>query len=114
MLKLCFVVSVCFSTAGGMIRCLSLIAPKAPFAVYLLSFGQILNAVAGVIVLAAPPTFSSIWFPPHERTLATALMLAASNFGSAAIFAVGPYLLSGTFTGRFLFVVCWFVSLIPW
>lgn len=94
MLKLCFLVSVGFSTVGGVIRCLSLISPKADFAVYLLSFGQILNAVAGVIVLAAPPTFSSIWFPPHERTLATALMLSASNFGSAAIFAVAPYLLA--------------------
>jgi hypothetical protein len=95
MLKWCFVVSVCFSTAGGVIRCLSLIAPQADWAIYLLSFGQILNAVAGVIVLAAPPTFSSIWFFPHERTLATALMLSASNFGSAAIFAVAPYLLAG-------------------
>jgi hypothetical protein len=95
MLKRCFIVSAVFSAAGGIVRCIALISPHSPWALYVLSFGQILNAVAGVIVLAAPPTFSLIWFPTSERTLATALMLSATNFGSAIIFGVGPSLLAG-------------------
>ena len=33
----------------------------------------ILNGISGVTIMAAPPLISSAWFPPSERTTATAI-----------------------------------------
>jgi FLVCR family MFS transporter len=32
-----------------------------------------LDGIAGITIMAAPPLISSLWFPPDERTTATAI-----------------------------------------
>eukprot|EP01125_Pyxidicula_operculata_P019270 TRINITY_DN6977_c1_g1_i1.p1 TRINITY_DN6977_c1_g1~~TRINITY_DN6977_c1_g1_i1.p1 ORF type:complete len:401 (-),score=27.82 TRINITY_DN6977_c1_g1_i1:57-1259(-) len=77
---------------GGFIRCLSFINPKSWWAVWVVSIGQILNAISGPIVLIAPPRLSSKWFPVEERTLATAISSSSNNLGSGVGFLIAPYL----------------------
>ena len=43
----------------------------------------ILNGVAGVVVFSAPSAVSSAWFPPAERTTATAVGILFNNLGNA-------------------------------
>ena len=44
---------------------------------------QILNGVAGPVLIAAPSRLSALWFPPHQRTTVTAV--ANASFVGAAI-----------------------------
>ena len=50
----------------------------------------ILNGIAGIIVFSAPSALSAAWFPPNERTTATAIGIAFNNLGNAASFFLGP------------------------
>ena len=43
----------------------------------------ILNGVAGVVVFSVPSAVSSAWFPPAERTTATAVGILFNNLGNA-------------------------------
>ena len=42
------------------------------------------------MAIGAPPLVSATWFPPNERTTATAIGTLAGYFGIAIAFAVGP------------------------
>lgn len=53
-------------------------------------FGHFLNGLAGPVAMAVGPSFSSIWFPANQRTIATATMSAANYLGVAASFIAGP------------------------
>jgi len=44
----------------------------------------------GPVAIGAPPLVSATWFPPSERTTATAIGTLAGYFGIAIAFAVGP------------------------
>ena len=44
----------------------------------------------GPVAIGAPPLVSATWFPPGERTTATAIGTLAGYFGIAMAFAVGP------------------------
>ena len=44
----------------------------------------------GPVAIGAPPLVSATWFPPAERTTATAIGTLAGYFGIAIAFAVGP------------------------
>jgi len=52
--------------------------------------GQFLVMAGGPVALGAPPLVSATWFPPAERTTATAIGSLAGYFGIAVAFAVGP------------------------
>ena len=56
----------------------------------------ILNGVAGVVVFSAPSAVSSAWFPPAERTTATAVGILFNNLGNALSFFAGPAVVPGT------------------
>ena len=55
-----------------------------------LNLGQFLCMAAGPVALGAPPLLSATWFPPNERTTATAIGTLVGYFGIAVAFAVGP------------------------
>ena len=55
-----------------------------------MALGQFFNGMAGPVTQAGPPVLSSIWFPPHERTTATALSSLAGSMGIAVSFVIGP------------------------
>ena len=44
----------------------------------------------------APPLVSTTWFPPSERTTATAIGTLAANFGAALAFFIGPTMIPET------------------
>eukprot|EP01083_Nonionella_stella_P287576 978921_1 len=53
--------------------------------------GQILNAIAGVIIMSVPSKLSVIWFPQNERKFATSCVGIAASMGSCFGFLCGPY-----------------------
>ena len=56
----------------------------------LIHFGQIIADFAGPVTMAAPPLISSTWFPPYQRTTATAILSVANYIGMAVSFLIGP------------------------
>ena len=56
----------------------------------LIHCGQIIAGFAGPVGLAAPPLLSSTWFPPYQRTTATAILSVACYVGTAVSFLIGP------------------------
>ncbi|XP_063612938.1 solute carrier family 49 member 4-like [Penaeus indicus] len=43
----------------------------------------VLVGLAGTVFISAPPMLAAVWFPPTERTTATAVSLAANQLGTA-------------------------------
>ena len=56
----------------------------------LIHCGQIIVGFAGPVGMAAPALLSSTWFPPHQRTTATAISTMAGYTGTALSFLIGP------------------------
>ena len=56
----------------------------------LIHCGQIIAGFAAPVGLAAPPLISSTWFPPYQRTTATAILAVACPTGTAVSFLIGP------------------------
>ena len=52
--------------------------------------GQILNGLGGVLAQASGPSISNTWFPPTERTRATAIATLTAQFGLALSYIIGP------------------------
>lgn len=75
--------------AGTGLRC---ITSKSSVATPLIHFGQFLNGLAGPVAMGAPPALSSEWFPPEQRTTATAIATVTNTLGLAVSFLLGPYL----------------------
>ena len=76
------------------IRC---VVPTAPHAygtywIILIHIGQLLNGFVGVPIMTIPTKLSSMWFPPKERTFATAVTNTAQALGVAIGFVTVPYL----------------------
>ena len=59
--------------------------------------GSVLNGIAGVTIMAAPPALSAAWFPPEERTTATSINQVANLLGSGVSNLLGPYLVPDWF-----------------
>ena len=57
-----------------------------------LHIAQILNAMAGPLVMSPPPKLSVIWFPQNQRTLATGIGVSAGTFGVCLSFLIGPFI----------------------
>ena len=52
----------------------------------------ILNGIAGIMSMAAPPYLSAQWFPPEQRATATSLPVVCLGLGGALSLVVGPRL----------------------
>jgi len=55
-----------------------------------LNLGQFFCMAGGPVALGGSPLLSATWFPPSERTTATAIGTLTGYFGLAVAFAVGP------------------------
>ena len=51
--------------------------------------GQLLDSAAGPVAMAAIPAMSATWFPPDQRTTATAIASRVQAFGGALPFVLG-------------------------
>lgn len=63
----------------------------------LINIGQFLTLAGGPVSVGGPPLVSATWFPPGERTTATAIGTLAGYFGIAQSFAVGPAMVPNRF-----------------
>jgi len=63
-----------------------------------------LISVPGPIVMAGPPKISARWFPPDERTLATAVISSANNLGAGVGFVIPSYLVQAFGYENFLLI----------
>ena len=59
---------------------------------FVFHIGHFLIGVAGLPVMMMPPRLSSVWFPPGQRTFATAVTTMAQSVGVAIAFITVPYL----------------------
>ena len=59
--------------------------------IFLIHLGHILNAVVGLPVMIVPSRLNAVWFPPNQRTFATAVSMTAETFGVALAFITIPY-----------------------
>lgn len=55
--------------------------------------GHLITMLPSFIANGGPPVVSSTWFPPKERTTATAIGTLAANLGSALAFFIGPLMM---------------------
>lgn len=77
---------------GCGIRCFVPTAPHGTYWIILIHIGHILNGAVGVPVMIIPTRLSSLWFPPRERTFATAVTNTAQALGVAVGFITVPYM----------------------
>ena len=78
-------------TVGMGIRCFVPSVPGSKW-IFLIHLGHIMIGIVGPLALITPPRLSSVWFPPKQRTFATAMMVMAQSVGTALAFIVIPYL----------------------
>ena len=81
--------TLCF--LGAAVRCFPLDAAASTGMIHL---GQFFNGLAGPIAMAAGPVLSATWFPPQQRTTATAIQAMSNYIGGALPFLLGPALVS--------------------
>ena len=65
---------------------------SAPGSLALVHLAMILDAVVGPVVMAAPSKLAADWFPPAERTVATALAALSNQSGSIVVYVLVPLL----------------------
>lgn len=85
--KTSIVISSCFLLAGNWIKYGG--AKSNTFGVVML--GQLIIGLAQPFVLAAPTTYSDLWFSPAGRTTATAVASLANPFGAALGQLITPF-----------------------
>eukprot|EP00058_Branchiostoma_floridae_P014229 XP_002599717.1 hypothetical protein BRAFLDRAFT_106709 [Branchiostoma floridae] len=56
----------------------------------LIYLGQFFNGCGAPVMMAAPPLISATWFPPEQRTTATAIAGLLGNVGCALSYVIGP------------------------
>ncbi|KAK7495693.1 hypothetical protein BaRGS_00013140 [Batillaria attramentaria] len=74
---------------GTALRCITM---DPPAVTWLMHVGQMLNGLAGPVAMAGPVVVSSVWFPPEQRTTATAIGNVFAAAGNAVSFVLGPAL----------------------
>ena len=60
----------------------------------ILNVGHVITMFPAMIANGGPPLVSATWFPPNERTTATAIASLAAFMGTAVAFVMGPALVS--------------------
>lgn len=78
---------------GNALRCI-LTFKQSKNAPILIHAGQIFIGLCGPVGQAAATALSSTWFPPNQRTTATAIGSLASYCGTALSFMLGPHLVN--------------------
>ncbi|XP_061172398.1 solute carrier family 49 member 4 homolog [Saccostrea echinata] len=73
------------------LRC---ITHEPQYATWLINFSAILNGVCGTVPRAAPAQVANTWFPPNQRTSATAVVSVFCYLGVAMAFVIGPQLVT--------------------
>ncbi|ESP01117.1 hypothetical protein LOTGIDRAFT_139886, partial [Lottia gigantea] len=85
----CIISCFCITLGSGC-RCIS---QTPPISTWMMHLGQLLNGCAGAVAMSASPVISSTWFPPNERTTATAIgVLIPDVIGLAGSFLIGMFL----------------------
>ncbi|XP_020893651.1 solute carrier family 49 member 4 homolog [Exaiptasia diaphana] len=74
---------------GTALRCFSLDNKSQTLLIHI---GQFVTGIGGPVAMAAPPLVSAAWFPPSQRTTATAISSLACYSGTALSFLIGPLL----------------------
>ncbi len=74
---------------GTGIRCF---VPDGTKWTFVFHIGHFMVGIVGLPVMMAPPRLSSVWFPPKQRTFATAIANTAQGMGVALAFIIIPYL----------------------
>ena len=90
-LRVTILSSVWILAVGMGIRCFVPSQPGSRWIV-LIHLGHILIGIVDPAVMSTPPRISSVWFPPKQRTFATAVMVMSQNVGFALGFIIVPYL----------------------
>ena len=90
-LRVSTIISSWILAIGMGIRCFVPDGPGSKW-IFLIHLGHIMIGVAGPPALITPPRLSSVWFPPKQRTFATAMMVLAQSVGTALAFIIIPYL----------------------
>lgn len=88
-IRVSVLVTMSLVAAGAGIRC---ITSKPPYVKWTVHTGQLLNGLGGPVAMGLPPVLSATWFPPHERTTATAVSQILNGLGVGVFFIIGPYL----------------------
>ena len=55
----------------------------------LANLGAVLNGAGGTVTFAAPALFSSVWFPAHQRAVATAIITMFNYVGVSGSLLIG-------------------------
>ncbi|XP_047471182.1 solute carrier family 49 member 4-like [Penaeus chinensis] len=79
-LRVSVVTCAAMMSVGTLLRCIH--TPPAAFTA-LCHVCAFLVGTSGTIMLAAPPLLAADWFPPRERTTATAVPIVANQLGTA-------------------------------
>lgn len=74
---------------GAGVRC---ITDKSPYVKITAGIGQFLNGIGTPVSMGVPPVLSAAWFPPHQRTLSTAIATVANLAGIGMSFVIGPFM----------------------
>lgn len=75
---------------GAGLRCIPLNDEHVTLQTWLIHCGQFITGIGGPIAMAAAPMVSAAWFPPDQRTTATAISSLACYSGTALSFILGP------------------------
>ena len=70
--------------------CLRIISSDSHVATPLIHMGQFVIGLGGPVGQSSATVISSTWFPPHQRTTATAIASLAAYVGTAISFVIGP------------------------
>jgi MFS family permease len=98
-LRKCLRINACLAFCACALRMVPcLVSPRARdehhWLLLLLHAAQILNGIAGPVLIAAPSRLSAMWFPPGQRTTVTAIA-NASPVGWAIAYFLCPAVLDG-------------------
>ena len=93
-LRLSVLVTSSMLLAGKLVQLIPLSSIKAK--TIFIYIGHLITMLPSFIANGAPPLVSNTWFPPNERTTATAIGALAANFGSALAFLIGPSMIPST------------------
>ena len=88
-LRTAVVISCAFLVIGKALQALPFMGQTADTVIQ--NLGQFISFLAGPVSLGAPTLVSSSWFPPSERTTATAVGTQSSYVGLALAYFIGPY-----------------------
>ena len=75
---------------GAGLRCIPL--NDLTLKTWFIHCGQFITGIGGPIAMAAAPMVSAAWFPPDQRTTATAISSLACYSGTALSFVIDPLL----------------------